>query len=164
MGEFIRLFGKKRIEAVCAGREFIGSERSGRLRKEEIPVHIRIKNNLYVSDSRGHGRQVSRLFRDLKNGQSRALRGKRKCGNVMIRLSGLGLPGGELLIAACPDRPGNALEVCAKSRQTETVSACLKSRGFRFESAHLKDPERISRLPAVVRIASAWGCLIPIPH
>ena len=159
MREFIHLFGKDRIEAVCADREFIGNEWFGWLRKEGIPVYIRIKNNQYVSDARGHDRKVSHLFRDLKNGQARTLRGRRKYGNIRVWLSGMKLPDGELLIVVCFDRPEAALETYAKRWQIETMFACLKSRGFRFESTHLKDLERISRLLAIVCIAFVWAYL-----
>ena len=34
---------------------------------------------------------------------------------------------------------------------------CLKSRGFRFEDTHLSDPERISRLLALLALAFLWA-------
>lgn len=160
MQEFIRLFGKQRIEAVCADREFIGNEWFGWLREEGIPVYIRVKDNLYASDSRGHDRKISHLFRDLKIGQARTLKGKRQFGNVSVWISGMRLPDWELLIVVCFDRPETALETYAKRWQIETMFACLKSRGFRFESTHLKDPERISRLLAIVCIAFVWAYII----
>ena len=158
--QFVSLFGKERIEAVCADREFVGSEWFGWLRKEGIRVCIRIRNNMYVSDSRGHDRQVSYLFRDLKIGQSRIPGGERKCGEIRVRLSGVRLRGGELLIVACFDNPGDALETYAKRWQIETMFACLKSRGFGFEATHLRDLGRISKLLAVICIAFVWAYLI----
>jgi hypothetical protein len=34
---------------------------------------------------------------------------------------------------------------------------CLKSRGFRFEETHLKDPERLSTLLGILSVAFSWA-------
>ncbi len=70
------------------------------------------------------------------------------------------LPTGELLIAVTFDDPENALKICAKRRQIETMSACLKTRGFGFESTHLKNFDRIDKLPGIVATAFVWVYLI----
>ena len=38
----------------------------------------------------------------------------------------------------------------------ETLFACLKTRGFRFEDTHLTDPDRVSKRLALLAIA--FGC------
>ena len=156
MQEFIRLFGKERIEAVCADREFIGDEWFGWLNNEGIQINIRIKNNQKISDARGNEKKASHLFRDLKVGQTKTLKGKRRCGDVFVWVSGTRLPSGELLIVVSFNNPETSLDTYAKRWQIETMFACLKTRGFRFESTHLKDLERISKLLAIVCIAFVW--------
>jgi hypothetical protein len=39
----------------------------------------------------------------------------------------------------------------------ETLFGCLKTRGFCLESTHLQDPERVSRLVALLSIALCWA-------
>jgi hypothetical protein len=157
MTRFIRLFGVGRIGALCADREFIGSEWFGRLRSQGIRIFIRIRENQYITDSKGLAIQGRVLFRDLKSGNSRILRGRRKIGDVGVFISGMKLSGGELLIAASSDNPGIALETYAQRWQIETMSACLKTKGFRFEDTHLTDLRRIDKLPGIVTVASVWA-------
>ncbi|MFN9858913.1 MAG: IS4 family transposase, partial [Pseudanabaena sp.] len=38
----------------------------------------------------------------------------------------------------------------------ETLFGCFKSRGFCLESTHLQDPERLSKLIALLTLALCW--------
>jgi len=157
ISRFIRLFGVGSIRALCADREFIGSGWFGWLRYQGVPVCIRIRKNQYITDSAGVAKQGSVLFRDLKPGESRILRGCRKVGDVSVYISGMKLSDGELLIVAGFDNPETASETYAGRWQIETMSACLKTKGFRFEDTHLTDLCRIDRLPGIVTIAFVWA-------
>ncbi len=145
----VRLFGKERTEAVAADREFIGNQRFLRLRTDHINIVIRIRENQQVADSRGIHTRVSSLFRNLKIGESRILKGLGKTGDAGVFVCGMRLPAGKLLIAVTFDAPEKASEIYAERRQTGTMSACLGTRGFRFESARPGDFGRISRLPGI---------------
>jgi hypothetical protein len=158
--QFIRLFGKERIEAIAADREFIGNQWFLWLKTNHINIVIRIRENQQVTDSRGIYTRVSSLFRDLKIGESRILKGLRKIGDARVFVCGMRLPTGKLLIVVTFDAPEKALEIYAKRWQIETMFACLKTRGFRFESTHLGDFDRISRLLGIVVIAFVWVYLI----
>jgi hypothetical protein len=160
MTRFIRLFGVGRIGSLCADREFIGSEWFSWLRSQGIPIFIRIRENQYITDSKGIVSQGSVLFRDLKSGGSRILRGRRKIGDVRVYISGMKLPDGEFLIVASFDNPGIALETYAQRWQIETMFACLKTKGFRFEDTHLTDLSRIDRLLGIVSVAFVWAYLV----
>jgi len=160
INRFIRLFGADRIGATCADREFIGSEWFGYLRSQGIAICIRIKENQHITDCDGIARPGRLLFQDLKTGESRVLSGMRKVGNVNVRISGMKLSDGALLIVASFDNPEAALETYAKRWQIETMFACLKTKGFRFESTHLRDLERIDKLLGIVTLAFVWAYLI----
>ncbi len=54
----------------------------------------------------------------------------------------------------CPEQ---AIQDYAKRWAIETLFSCLKSRGFCLESTHLKDPERLSRMIALLTIALCWA-------
>ncbi len=160
MTQFVRLFGKERIEGVTADREFIGNHWFIRLKNNNINVVIRIRANQYVTNSRGISAGVSSLFRNLKIGENRILKGLRKIGDVKVFVCGMRLPGGELLIVVTFDAPEKSLEIYARRWQIETMFACLKTRGFGFESTHLKNFDRIDKLLGIVAIAFVWIYLI----
>jgi hypothetical protein len=160
MTQFIRLFGVGCIRSLCADREFIGSRWFGWLRFQGIPICIRIRENQYITDSAGVAEHGRVLFRDLKPGESRILRGCRKVGNISVRISGMKLPDGQLLIVASFDNPELALETYAERWQIETMFACLKTKGFRFEDTHLTDLCRIDKLLGIVTIAFVWAYLV----
>ncbi len=160
MEHFIRLFGKDRAEAVVADREFIGNLWFLWLKANNIGIVIRIRESQKVTNARGIFIRVSHLFRDLKIGESRILRGLRKIGDAEVYVCGMRLPSGELLIIVTFDNPSEALEIYARRWQIETMFACLKTRGFRFESTHLREPERINKLLGIVAIAFVWVYLI----
>ncbi len=154
------MFGVGRIGALCADREFIGSEWFGWLRSQGIRICIRIRENQYITDSAGVAKQGSVLFRDLKPGESRILSGFRKVGDVSVYISGMKLPDGKFLIVVSSDNPETALETYAKRWQIETMFACLKTKGFRFEDTHLTDLCRIDKLLGIVTIAFVWAYLV----
>ncbi len=157
---FIRLFGAGRIRALCADREFIGSRWFGWLRSRGIRICIRIRENQHITDSGGVEKNGRVLFRNLKSGESRILRGRRKIGDVSVFISGMKLSDGALLIVASFDNPGIALQTYAERWQIETMFACLKTKGFRFEDTHLTDLRRIDKLLGIVTIAFVWAYLI----
>ena len=75
----------------------------------------------------------------------------------MVYLSALRLDDGELLILASSQKPEGALERYAYRWEIETLLACLKGRGFRFESTRLTAQDRIENRMAVLAIAFAWA-------
>jgi len=60
--QFIRIFGENRIEWLTADREFIGTAWFNFLKKHNIPFYIRIKQNQYITDSKGKDSQPSFLL------------------------------------------------------------------------------------------------------
>jgi hypothetical protein len=42
----------------------------------------------------------------------------------------------------------------------ETLFGALKSRGFNLEDTHLKDPQRLSRLLALLALAFTWAFIV----
>jgi len=147
MERFMRLFGKERIEVVVADREFIGNPWFLCLKENDADIVIRIRENQQAANSRGIFTRASYLFRNLRIGESRIIKGLRKIGDAEAYFCGMKLPTGELLIVATFDASGDALEIYARRWQIGTMFACLRTRGFRFESTHLTDSDKISKLP-----------------
>jgi hypothetical protein len=77
-----------------------------------------------------------------------------------VYVTALRLKDGELLIVITFHECSNALEIYSRRWETETLFRALKSGGFRFESNHLTDLERIEKLPGPVSIALVFCYLV----
>ncbi|MFN6289411.1 MAG: transposase, partial [Pseudanabaena sp.] len=53
--------------------------------------------------------------------------------------------------------PNTAIADYAKRWAIETLFGCFKSRGFCLEATHLQDPERLSKLIALLTLALCWA-------
>lgn len=52
--------------------------------------------------------------------------------------------------------PTTTLADYKKRGETECLFAAMKRRGFHLEDTHITDPERLSRLVAVLTLALCW--------
>lgn len=154
--KFVEIFGTSRIKSLTGDREFIGHEWFSYLLKTLNNFRMRIKENSLVSNSRGKLVPVKNLFKHLKPGHWHVLNSKRTVMGHHLFIVGLKMPNGEFVILATAKEPEAALDEYKQRWEIETVFGCLKTRGFRFESTHLRDPARISKLVAVLAIAFAW--------
>ena len=164
----LRLFGVDKIASLLADREFIGDAWLAWLQEKAIPFHIRIRSNIKIANTRGRMVKARELFRDLKPGESRILSNARRLSEARkpkarpvfvaaIDQVGETLKTGELLIVVTNDAPEEALAIYAQRWQIETLFAALKTRGFNLEDTHMTDPERISKLTAVLSITFCWA-------
>jgi hypothetical protein len=154
---FVREFGKGRIIKFLADREFVGENWFKWLQGEGIDFAIRIKKNTRVTNGRGCFVQARQLFHTLKPGETLVLAGARKMTGTAVYLSALRLEDGELLIVATAKPCLDAIKTYALRWQIETLSGCLKGRGFNFEDTHVTDRRRIKRLLVVAVIAFCWA-------
>ena len=159
----LRLFGVDKIASLLADREFIGDAWLAWLQEKAIPFHIRIRSNIKIANTRGCMVKARELFRDLKPGESRILSNARRLSEARkpkarpVFVAALHLKTGELLIVVTNDAPEEALAIYAQRWQIETLFAALKTRGFNLEDTHMTDPERISKLTAVLSITFCWA-------
>jgi hypothetical protein len=153
---FLALFGRKRIQALLADREFVGRDWLSYLQRQQTPFRIRIKQNTTIPNHWNKAIPAKRLFQSLKPGQVHHLQGRRPIWGCLVFLLALRLEDGSLLIIATTDHPEQALEDYARRWEIESLFAALKKRGFRFEETHLTEPERISRLIALLAFAFAY--------
>jgi hypothetical protein len=153
---FIRIFGITKIKCLTADREFIGQEWFGYLLNKLILFRIRIHENFLVTNARGIPVPAKRLFRGLRPGEWRVLKGKRMVLGHELFIVGLRLSNEEYLILATNNDPELAIKDYSQRWEIETLFGCLKSRGFRFESTHMTNPKRISKLLALLAIAFCW--------
>ena len=77
------------------------------------------------------------------------------CGGVSVYLAGLRAPDGHVIVISNVRTP-QILADYTRRWEIETLFACLKTRGFRLESTHLRDLQRISKLFALLAVAFCW--------
>ena len=162
MNHYIKLFGKDSIGCFLADREFIGESWVKYLNKNKIRYHIRIRNNFLTINKKNQRKyNVSKLFSHLKHNQSDYYRhvfymGKQKCFiSGSLAKNKEGKP--ELQIIISYKNQHLAQESYKQRWQIETAFRALKSSGFNLEDTHLKEPERIEKLLALVLIAYVWA-------
>ena len=153
---FIKIFGASKIHCLTGDREFIGHQWFSYLLNNINNFRMRIKENTLVTNSRGIPVNAKTLFRHLNPGEWEVLDGKRIVMGHELFVVGLKQPNGEYVILATPEEPEKAMEEYKQRWEIETLFGCLKTRGFRFESTHITEPDRISRLVAVLAIVFAW--------
>jgi hypothetical protein len=144
---------------LTADREFLGEKWFGYLLTTAVPFCIRIRENMWIANARGVATKAKNLFRHLAIGQAEILAGRRLVDGHRLFVIGLRLLDEYVIIVTNHD-PQTALEDYSRRWEIETLFACLKSRGFRFEETHLTDGPRIEKLIALLSIAFCWVHLV----
>ena len=153
--QFIATFGVSSIAWLLADREFVGKKWFKFLRQQHIPFRIRIRQNFQVVGKKGDI-PVMALFQHLKVDEVLVLRRKQLILGQQLYLIGLKLED-EYLLIVTDQKPQTALQDYAKRWNIETLFGILKSRGFHFEETHLTDGDRISKLLALLTLATLWA-------
>jgi len=153
---FIKIFGVDKIKCLFGDREFIGGKWFAFLLEKGIHFIMRIKENFMITNARGIPVPAKTLFRDLKVGEYKVLKGKRIVNGQSVYVVGMLLPDGEYLILATDKNTEKALKNYKKRWGIETLFQCLKGRGFNFEDTHMTFPDRIDKLIALLAIAFSW--------
>lgn len=157
--QFLERFGDREIACLTADREFVGKDWFGYLLSRPLtPFRIRIRENHTLASGRKR-LSAKVLFADLKVGQTKVLRHKRRLWGHWVYLSALRLEDRSLLVIATQKAPQSALSDYAKRWSIETLFGIFKTRGFCLESTHLTDPERLSKLLALLSLALCWVVL-----
>ena len=152
---FIKLFGKERIAYLTADREFRGHDWLRYLVSEQIPFRIRIPNNTRVSNRhRNQTIPVTRLF-PLRVGEVMVLQSARWVWGIRVFLGAVRTEE-EHAIIITEAYTTNVVADYARRWEIETLFGCLKSRGFDLEQTRLRDPQRLSKLLALLAIAFGW--------
>jgi hypothetical protein len=158
--EFVRLFGAESILFLAADREFADQGLMGYLRRSSIDFRIRVKRNTKVSNGRGELVQAFRLFRSQRTGAALTIAPPRECWGMRLYFTGMRLESGDYLIVAAPQSTPEALEDYGRRWEIETLFGCLKSRGFRLEQTHVRDPERLKKLLALLALTFCWAIVV----
>ena len=121
---------------------------------------MRLKKNTLVRNARGQWVQAWRLFCRTRINCTLIIPEARLMWGMELYLSGCRLQHGEYLILVSPEFCEAPGEQYRKRWGIETLFGALKSRGFNLEDTHLKDPERLSRLLALLALAFTWAFVV----
>lgn len=134
MEKFIKLFGVDRIQTLTADREFVGFKWSNWLIMNKIPFSIRIRNNFKTTSSKRHNISISVLFKNLRRGETRILRGRRKICGVWLHIIGTKLHDGSFLIVVTNHTHEEALSDFKKTMGNRDFVRMFQITWFRFRS------------------------------
>ncbi len=149
---FLDLFGKEQIACLVADREFVGRQWLSWLRAQGINFHLRVHANYLVTNGRGQPVAAYQLFRATRVNTPLVLEKPRRLWGEAWYFSGCYLGSGEYLILVSPFFAPDAVAQYAKRWEIETLFAALKTRGFCLEATHLRAPERLDRLFALLAL------------
>jgi len=153
---FINIFSVDKINCLFGDREFIGGRWSAFLLENGIHFIMRIKVNFMITNVKGIPVPAETLFRDLKAGESKVLKGMRIVNGKSVYVVGMFLPDDEYLILATDRNPEADPEDYKKRQGIETLFQCLKGRGHNFEDTHLTFSDRIDKQIALLAVAFSW--------
>jgi hypothetical protein len=166
LNHYIRLFGTSSIHSLLADREFIGDDWFDNLIFSNIPFYIRIRNNMKVKEPGKGLKKAFWLFNKQYLNTPHYLRKPYYIKDQLVYLSGLKIIDSEnkteFVIIASYHYDDQALEHYKDRWQTETMFKALKSSGFNFEQTHLTDPDKLSKLLAIMSIAFVWAYRIGV--
>lgn len=155
--QFIKCFGKSRIDCIIGDSEFIGKNWINWLKGEKIEYVMCLRNSQNIANSKGVSTRGSDLFRDLKAGTFLNLGERKICKkeSYSAYIVGIRKKDGELIIIACSSniKDGNAIYKLRWG--IETMFKSLKTGGFNLEDTHIVDPDRLDVLLATVAVAYA---------
>jgi len=157
MRRFLAAFGRKRIDAVVADREFVGEDWFAWLLEEKVPFAMRLRENFKTRPESGTCvKDAKEHFNGLRPGECLDLGVCEVCG-VFMGVCGLRLKDGELLILGYGGMDSaKARDVFMKRWNIETGFQKLKTHGFDMESSRLRGGGKMERLMAVLAVGFAW--------
>jgi Transposase DDE domain len=157
LGEFFLAFAEVEVKDLTADREFLGEEWfEYLLEHSKLPFRIRIRE----SDKLDDGKKCLKakvVFSALQVGEQVVLSKPRQLWGHRLYVAALRLESGDLLIVVSNRQAKRAIADYGKRWSIETLFGCLKSRGFCLESTHLVEPERLSRMIALLTIGLCWA-------
>jgi hypothetical protein len=121
---------------------------------------IRFRLRIRETDLMSDGQQqlpAKTVFAHLQPGQQEILSSRRWVWGRLVNVSALRLEDGELLIIISPNSPQTAISDYANRWGIETLFGMFKTRGFCLESTHFTDPQRLSKLLALMAWAMKVG-------
>ena len=154
---FYDVFPDAHVAYLTGDRELVGQQwLTDLLIEPTIPFRLRINKSDRIFDGNKDLR-ASIVFANFKPGQTRILSGRRRVWGRLVYICALRLEDGELLIIISSDSTTTAISDYGTRWGIETLFGMFKTRGFGLESTHFTDPERLSKLLALMSLALVWA-------
>jgi hypothetical protein len=157
---FFDLFGTANIACLLGDREFVGKDWFRFLRRHKLQFQMRLKKNTQVRNRRGQFVPAWRLFAQSGVNRMLVIPQARRLWGMELFLSGCYLGAGEYLILVAPEYTPAPQAEYKKRWGIETLFGALKARGFNLEATRLQDPERLSKLLALLALAFTWAFVV----
>lgn len=150
--KFISIFGKDKIKAITADREFVGEDWFEYLISSDLPFVIRIKKNFIIE----HNQESKKAYQFFKKDGTLELKDSKVLGEK-LDIVGKELEGDYLILATNMDiKENNIFDIYSKRWGIETMFGAFKSKGFNLEDTKLKDLNKIKKLLALLSITFVW--------
>ncbi|BFM38141.1 IS4 family transposase [Synechocystis sp. LKSZ1] len=157
MERFSVLFPDAAVAFLAGDREFIGQVWTFYLLLEpQQSFRLRIRKTDKITHD-GKTLAAGTLLAHLQVGEKQRLSGSCKVWGCAVMVEALRLPDGQLLTVVAPVGTSEPLQDYAQRWNIETWFGAFKTRGFCIESTHFKDPERLSKLFALLTLALCWA-------
>jgi transposase len=151
---FIKIFGKDRIKALTADREFIGEVWLKYLDNEKIPYVIRLKENgQLMAAKNGVMKKISEIFCSLSPGEVVNLRRKIGACKSVRSITAIRNNKGELIALVHSDGLKDSISLYSERWQIERMFKAFKSSGFNSEATHITNYDRLTTIMSVMAIA-----------
>jgi len=157
---FFDQFGAANIACLLGDREFVGKEWFRFLRRYHIQFQMRLKKDTQVRNARGQFVPAWRLFAQTGVNRMLVIPQAREMWGMELFLSGCYLGSGEYFILVAPEYTHAPHKEYKKRWGIETLFGALKSRGFNLIDTRLQDPERLSKLLALLALAFTWAFVV----
>jgi hypothetical protein len=160
---FTKLYGANRILNLFADREFPSIEFIRFLLAEQVNFIFRIKDNILATDKvkgKLSTKKLSRLFRELSNGNYKAEHHIRKLLDNRVYVSAKRNMDGELIVLISNQFHKDPFALYSHRWHIECMFNKMKTKGFNLESTHITKANRIVTLFAVISLSYCYCCLI----
>lgn len=160
---FIKLYGASKILNLFADREFPSIDFIKYLLAEKVNFIFRIKDNILATDNvKGHlsTKKLSRLFRELNNGNYKAEQHIRKLLDNRVFVSAKRNMDGQLIVLISNQFHPDPFALYAHRWHIECMFNKMKTKGFNLESSHITKANRIVTLFAIIALAYCYCCYI----
>jgi len=158
--EFIEIFGKDKIKALTADREFVGKEWFKWLKKEDIPFVIRVKSNTLIDENELGSKNIQELFSNINENEFYSF-GHTNIFGTKLYLGGIkaGKAKEPLIVVSNYKMDKESISTYQRRWEIETMFGVLKSKGFNLEDSKLTEGYKIEKLMAFLSIAFIWSIL-----
>ena len=156
LNKFKKAFGFECVSDLLGDREFIGEKLLAYLHNNNVPYTLRIKCDHIIINGKGKKVRADSLFKDLAINEMTVLENISLLG-VVCNISAVRDRKKGLIIIATKHSPHQAVKRYEDREQIERMFSALKTRGFKLESTHIVDPNKLERLVGVIAIAFCWA-------